>query len=144
MPPKDSRQVPSTSTRRCFFDQLFPRRGTLSVTVYAHEWAKFEAKVNGSPSMDGALQLFETFFLAAVAKLLIDQQGRVRLPTLLLKFLTSETVLVCRLDPRWIIDSSPFYRKIVTPDCSAALRMAASRLARANFSRKARFTYAAS
>jgi division/cell wall cluster transcriptional repressor MraZ len=66
------------------------------------EWAKFEATLDGTRSDDRELRLCKTFFLGAAAKLAIDRQGRVALPTLLRKFLSSATVLVCRPDPRWI------------------------------------------
>ena len=49
------------------------------------------------------MQLFKTFFLGAAAEFPIDRQGRVLLPPLLRKFLTSEAVLLYRPDPQWIM-----------------------------------------
>jgi MraZ protein len=66
------------------------------------EWTKFEATLDGIRSDDSELRLFKTFFLGGVVKLPIDRQGRVVLPTLLRKFLTSATVLVCRPNAPWI------------------------------------------
>ena len=65
------------------------------------EWVKFEATLDGTRSDDSELRLCRTFFLGGAAKLPIDRQGRVVLPALLRKFLTSATVLVCRPDAPW-------------------------------------------
>lgn len=66
------------------------------------EWTKVEATLDGTRSDHSELRLFKTFFLGGAAKLPIDRQGRVVLPALLRKFLTSASVLLCRPDPHWI------------------------------------------
>src|ERR1700756_2365709 len=66
------------------------------------EWTKFEATLDGTGSDDRELRLFKTFVLGGAAKLPIDRQGRVVLPTLLRKFLSSATVLMCRPQAPWI------------------------------------------
>jgi MraZ protein len=65
------------------------------------EWAKFGARLNRISDFS-KLSLFKTFFLGGAAKLPIDRRGRVVLPALLRKFLTSATVLVCRPNALWI------------------------------------------
>jgi MraZ protein len=66
------------------------------------EWTRFEAKLSDIGSKDSEMLLFKTFFLGGAVEISIDRQGRVLLPPLLQKFLTSAAVLVCRPDPRWV------------------------------------------
>jgi MraZ protein len=67
------------------------------------EWVRFDANLSGIRNTDKEMQLFKMFFLGGAAKLPIDRQGRVLLPPLLREFFTSETVLLCRSDPQWIM-----------------------------------------
>ncbi len=76
------------------------------------EWGKYAARLARASPTDKDAALFHSFLIGGGAELLIDREGRVRLPLLLRKFVnhdpvlppwTPRTVVLSRPDPRWML-----------------------------------------